>query len=258
MGGGAHREARRDPLGVGLDANAGVRYSASMGLESVDGQPRPITAVELQAVIHAERRQESFLIYRDAEGRLQTLGLSGEFTVGRNAEAALSIHWDDQVSGLHAELKHLGGELTLVDDGLSRNGSYVNGERVNGRRRLRDGDRLQFGRTVVLVRRPADGEHRATEGALHAVAAPVDLSVRQREVLTALCRPVTGSTPFAAPASNRQIAEELFLSVPAVKLHLRALFDKFGVEELPQNEKRLALVGRARASGVISDRSPSA
>ena len=258
MGGGAHREARRDPLGVGLDANAGVRYSASMGLESVDGQPRPITAVELQAVIHAERRQESFLIYRDAEGRLQTLGLSGEFTVGRNAEAALSIHWDDQVSGLHAELKHLGGELTLVDDGLSRNGSYVNGERVNGRRRLRDGDRLQFGRTVVLVRRPADGEHRATEGALHAVAAPVDLSVRQREVLTALCRPVTGSTPFAAPASNRQIAEELFLSGPAVKLHLRALFDKFGVEELPQNEKRLALVGRARASGVISDRPSSA
>ncbi|HEY1713525.1 MAG TPA: FHA domain-containing protein [Solirubrobacteraceae bacterium] len=233
-------------------------YSEAMGLDSVDGQPRPITPVELQAVIHAERREESFLVYRDAEGRLQTMTLAGEFTVGRNAEAALSIHWDDQVSGLHAELQQLGGELTLVDDGLSRNGSYVNGERVHGRRRLRDGDRLRFGRTVVLVRRPADGEHRATELAMPAVNAPVDLSVRQREVLTALCRPLMGSNPFAAPASNRQIAEELFLSVPAVKLHLRALFDKFGVEELPQNEKRLALVGRARASGVVTDHLPGA
>jgi hypothetical protein len=229
-----------------------------MGPDTVDGQPRPITPVELQAVIHAERRDESFLMYRDAEGRLQTLGLSGEFTVGRNLEATLSIHWDDQVSGLHAELKQLGGELTLVDDGLSRNGSYVNGERVHGRRRLRDGDRLQFGRTVVLVRRPTDGEHRPTAVAINAVSPPTDLSARQREVLTALCRPLMGSNPFAAPASNRQIAEELFLSVPAVKLHLCALFDKFGVEDLPQNEKRLALVGRARASGVIAEHGPAA
>jgi DNA-binding NarL/FixJ family response regulator len=110
----------------------------------------------------------------------------------------------------------------------------------------------------VLVRRPTDGEHRATAVAIHAVSAPTDLSVRQREVLTALCRPLMGSNPFAAPASNRQIAEELFLSVPAVKLHLRALFDKFGVEDLPQNEKRLALVGRARASGVIAEHGPAA
>ena len=177
-----------------------------MGPDTIDGPPRPITPVELQAVIHAERRDESFLIYRDAEGRLQTLALRGEFTVGRNPEASLSISWDDQVSGLHAELKQLGGELTMVDDGLSRNGSYGNGERVHGRRRLRDGDRLQFGRTMVLVRRPTGGEHRATAVAINAVAAPADLSVRQREVLTALCRPLMGSEPFAAPASNRQIA----------------------------------------------------
>jgi hypothetical protein len=225
-----------------------------MGPDSIDGQPRPLTPVELQAIIHAERRAESFLMYRDGEGRLQTVPLSGEFTVGRNAEAALSIHWDDQVSGLHAELKELGGELTLVDDGLSRNGSYVNGERVHGRRRLRDGDRLQFGRTVLIVRRPTDGEHRTTAVAINAVATAVELSARQREVLTALCRPLLGGDPFAAPASNRQIAEDLFLSIPAVKLHLRALFEKFGVGDLPQNEKRLALVGRARASGLIPDR----
>jgi pSer/pThr/pTyr-binding forkhead associated (FHA) protein len=226
---------------------------ASIGLNE---QPRPITATELQAVIAAERRDAPFLVYRDGAGRLQVAPLTDEFTVGRNREASLCISWDEQVSGLHAELEQLGGELTLIDDGLSRNGSYVNAQRVRGRRRLRDGDRLQFGRTIVLVRRPTGPEQRATEVAIHAIST-VDLSARQREVLMALCRPLRDDNSFAAPATNRQIADELFLSVPAVKLHLRALFEKFGVSDLPQNEKRLALVGRARASGVVSDHEPA-
>lgn len=207
-------------------------------------------------IIEAERKDASFLVYRDSEETLRVDSVSDEFTVGRNREAELCIHWDDQVSGLHAELEQLGGELTLVDDGLSRNGSYVNGERVRGRRRLRDGDLLQFGRTVVLVRRPTGREQRATELAIRAVSA-VELSARQREVLIALCRPLSDASSFAAPATNRQIADELFLSIPAVKLHLRALFDKFGVSDLPQNEKRLALVGLARVSGVVSDGEPA-
>lgn len=232
-------------------------YSRGVGPDAIDREPRPITATELQMIIEAERRDTSFLVYRDGEAQLRVVAPSDEFTVGRNREAALCIHWDEQVSGLHAQLEQLGGELTLVDDGLSRNGSYVNDERVRGRRRLRDGDKLQFGRTVVLVRRPTGREQRATELAIQSVAA-VDLSARQREVLEALCRPLTDGHSFAAPATNRQIADELFLSIPAVKLHLRALFDKFGVSDLPQNEKRLALVGRARVSGVISDREPAA
>ena len=50
----------------------------------------------------------------------------------------------------------------MVDDGLSRNGTYVNGERVNGRRRLRDGDRIVFGETPVTFRSPADAEADST------------------------------------------------------------------------------------------------
>jgi DNA-binding NarL/FixJ family response regulator len=55
------------------------------------------------------------------------------------------------------------------------------------------------------------------------------------------------------PATNRQIAGELYLSVAAVKLHLRVLFEKFGVTDLPQNKKRVALVRRAVDSGILSD-----
>ena len=50
------------------------------------------------------------------------------------------------------------------------------------------------------------------------------------------------------PASR---ARPPFLSVDAVKTHMRALFDKFGVGDVPQNQKRAKLVERAFQSGAI-------
>ena len=73
-------------------------------------------------------------------------------------------------------------------------------------------------------------------------------------MLIALCRPFKDAGKHATPATNKQIAEEVFLGVDAVKVHLRALFAKFGVEDLPQNSKRAALVERALQSGLISRR----
>ena len=60
--------------------------------------------------------------------------------------------------------------------------------------------------------------------------------------------------PYATPASNQQVAGELFLSVDAVKTHLRTLFQKFHIEDLPQNQKRAKLVERAFALGIVSRR----
>ncbi|MGH2919200.1 MAG: response regulator transcription factor, partial [Solirubrobacteraceae bacterium] len=54
------------------------------------------------------------------------------------------------------------------------------------------------------------------------------------------------------PASNQQIADELVVSVEAVKTHLRALFDKFAVGDLPRQAKRGQLVKRAFQTGAIS------
>lgn len=218
--------------------------------------PKAATASELKAQLEAERTGSPFLVHRDAGGeqRIVSLGRAdGPVWVGRRAEADLCLSWDSEVSGVHAQLEPGGGEWTLVDDGLSRNGSYVNGERVRGRRRLRDGDMLRFGGTVVLYRLPGPQirDETAASSELPTAAA---LSETQRRVLIALCRPFKDSTEFATPATNQQVAEEVFLSVEAVKGHLRALFTKFGVEGLPQNRKRLALVERALQSGLISDR----
>jgi pSer/pThr/pTyr-binding forkhead associated (FHA) protein len=219
---------------------------------------RPATPAESRAVFHAERDGLPFLVYRDLDGAQQLLRLPPEratLAIGRNSAADVCLSWDDEVSGLHAQLEQAAGEYALVDDGLSRNGSYVNGERVHGRRRLRDGDMLRFARTVVLFRNP-EAAARAVTRAAEKGLTRADLSAQQRKVLVALCRPFRDGIVFATPPTNQQIADEMFLSIGAVKLHLRELFEKFDVGDLPQNKKRLALVGRALQSGLVSKREP--
>ena len=157
--------------------------------------------------------------------------------------------WDTEVSRLHVELERLGDEWTVADDGLSRNGSFVNGQRISGRHRLRDGDVLRFGRTQIAYRVPEAMESNPTVAAGSRAELPA-LSATQRAVLVALCRPYK-DTELATPATNQQIADELYLGVDAVKAHLRTLFGYFGVEHLPQNQKRSYLAMRALQDGVV-------
>jgi hypothetical protein len=211
---------------------------------------------ELKQVLAAERAGEPFLALRDGEGQLLLceLGrLATRRTVGRRAETDLSISWDDEVSGLHAELECLGGEWTIVDDGLSTNGTYLNGERISGRQRLRDGDRVRVGRTILVFNAASPEPEGTTVNAGERPQLP-QLTDTQRRVLVALCRPYRDGGSFATPASNQQIANEVFLSVDAVKMHLRALFNRFELSELPQNQKRARLAECALQFGLISQR----
>jgi FHA domain/Bacterial regulatory proteins, luxR family len=209
---------------------------------------------ELQEQLVAVRGGVPFLLYRDGDGRQRIVRLEGRehLTVGRDEDADISLNWDSQVSRLHAELECMGSRWTVADDGLSRNGSFVNGERVTGRRRLVDGDALRFGRTQMAFFAPELGRSSTTVLGDDMPRADA-LSAAQRRVLVALCRPYKGSPSFATPATNQEIADELVLSVDAVKTHLRVVFQKFGVEHLPQNQKRARLVERALLSGIVSE-----
>ncbi len=211
---------------------------------------------ELQELLGIERVGKPFLAFRDEEGRLGLFatGRGGQTrTVGRRPEMDLPIAWDSEVSGLHAELQGLGGEWTIVDDGLSRNGTYVNGERIGGRQRLRDGDRIRIGQTILAYRAgaPTKVQETVTAGKAPALG---ELTDTQRRVLIALCRPYRDGPSFATPATNQQIAAEVFLSIDAVKMHLRRLFASFELSEMPQNEKRARLAECVLQFGVISER----
>jgi pSer/pThr/pTyr-binding forkhead associated (FHA) protein len=196
------------------------------------------------------------LRYTDAAQGRREVALSGDrhrLTVGRAEENDVALTWDGQVSRVHAVIEWVGGHWTVSDDGLSRNGTFLNGERLAGRRRLEAGDGIRVGGSLVTFH-----DFSPRRGALTIVATdlptPSSLSDSQRRVLLALCRPFKNGGTFAVPAPNQQIAGELFLSQDAVKAHLRALFGKFGVEDLPHNQKRLRLVERALQSGVVRER----
>ena len=132
----------------------------------------------------------------------------------------------------------------------SRNGSFVNGKRVHGRRALRPGDVLAIGQTTLTYVAPAAQEEERTAPAQRRQGAP-PISAAQRRVLVALCRPI-GDGGFAVPPSNRELAAALSLSVETVKFHLHALFEAFGIADVPQHQKRATLARIALEQGVVS------
>jgi FHA domain len=199
----------------------------------------------------AERTLGVFLVLHDTEGaqRIVALPPTGGASIGRDPANEVSVDWDERVSRLHARLEFAGGEWTIADDGLSRNGTYVNGERVAARRRLRHGDQLRVGHTTIAFNAPPAPDRGTTLGAGEFV--PPRLTEAQRRVLIALCRPCVGPGRVP-PATNPQIAAELTLSIDAVKTHLRAIAEKFELSDLPQNVKRTRLVERAIDLGVVT------
>jgi len=143
---------------------------------------------ELRERIEAERRGRPFLVYRGDGQAQRILDLDGHGTrisVGRGLTNELSLPSDTEVSRLHAELECIAGEWTVSDDGLSRNGTFVNSARISGRTRLRDGDVLRVGQTVIAYRRPEAEDSMPTQVAGNRMVL-ADLPPTQRQVLIAL------------------------------------------------------------------------
>jgi class 3 adenylate cyclase len=101
------------------------------------------------------------MLYRDGSGKQRVCTLEGDraLTIGRGREVDLCLEWDPSVSLVHAEAVRLGAHWLIGDDGVSRNGTFVNGERLKGRRRLRHGDVIRIGHTSLAFN-DASGERR--------------------------------------------------------------------------------------------------
>jgi pSer/pThr/pTyr-binding forkhead associated (FHA) protein len=210
------------------------------------------TPTELKAVIAAQRSGAAFVEYRDGDEALRILELRPErdrLSIGRLPGCELPLVWDSEVSRAHALLEHAGGAWTIEDRGSS-NGTLVNTSRITGPHVLRDGDVMRIGRTQLVFHAAADDDLRRTTPALDRVAPSPTES--QRKVLVELCRPALERGGGAA--SNREIAEALYVSVETVKTHMRALFDAFDVGDVPQYHKRTELVRRALETGLVTVR----
>jgi hypothetical protein len=98
----------------------------------------------------AERGGLRLRIVEPAGRQGETHAIDRELTVGRGAGCAIVVGEDTYVSQLHARLFQQNGEGYVEDLG-STNGTYVNGKAITGATRLRRGDQVQFGQTVVEI-----------------------------------------------------------------------------------------------------------
>ncbi len=157
-------------------------------------------------------------------------------TIGRGNGVDVRLA-DPSVSRLHAEIIRRGPYAYVADLGLSRNGTRVNG-RLVARRVLEDGDVLSFGAARCRVG-GIPREDLAAEVELRRSASP-ELTRREQDVLTSLCRPALSDEAFVAPATAREIAADLVVTEAAVKQHLLRLYQKFRIPEGPNRRVRLA------------------
>ena len=208
---------------------------------------------DLEARRAAERSGAPFLLLRDDQRVQQIVRLdpgSGSVTVGRRHEADVALAWDPEVSRLHAELEFKAGEWTLCDDGYSQNGTYVNGLRMHGRRRLTDGDLVRIGQTSIAFCDPG-------LGGLGVTLAPGELGVapkfseQQQRILHALCRPLMGDGEGINPAGDAAIATETGIAEEVVTTELEHLGRSFGLQDMPPPDRRAEIALLALRSGLV-------
>jgi pSer/pThr/pTyr-binding forkhead associated (FHA) protein len=178
--------------------------------------------------------------------------LSGQrLTIGKASTNAVSLDHDPTVSRLHAVLENHGSAWSIRDVG-SRNGTYVNGEKIEAERVLRSGDELRLGKSRLVFLEAREAGQPADEATMVPDTAqlPPRLTRREFDVLVVLCRPLVSDDPFPEPASVRRMAGELFITEAAVKQHLQNLYDKFSI--LTEGDRRVRLANEALRRGAVT------
>jgi DNA-binding CsgD family transcriptional regulator len=174
----------------------------------------------------------------------------GPVLVGRAPTCQLRIS-DPAVSRKHVLLTPV--HDTWIAEDLSHGvGTQLErgGQRLALRQRqaLSDGDRLHIGGTVLAFKDA--GQPSLDETRPGGLGERIDLREREQDVLNVLCRRVIDNA--GPPASNTEIAAELFLSVEGVRSNLKSLYRKFGIDSGTPDQRRAVLVQRAIDEVYIS------
>jgi len=168
-------------------------------------------------------------------------------TIGRGKYVDVRLSEPD-VSLLHAEIVRRGPYFYLVDLGLPRNGTRVNG-RLIARRLLADGDLLSFGAARCRIFGIATDDLPDVD--VPGSPAP-ELTRREFDVVASLCRPAMSDESFVTPATARQIAADLVVTEAAVKQHLLRLYVKFKIAQ--GENRRIRLANEVMSLGLVGGR----
>jgi predicted component of type VI protein secretion system len=104
------------------------------------------------------------------------------------------------LSRVHAAFERYGEAWSVRDLG-SRNGTFVNGDRVIGERALHAGHEILLGDLRIRIK-----FHSSSTGARPTAVCshPPSLTQRERDVLVALCRPLLDGDAFTEPPRSRR------------------------------------------------------
>jgi predicted component of type VI protein secretion system len=134
-----------------------------------------------------------FVEQKPREGR--EVEATPDAVIGR--EGTDVVLQDPEVSRRHAAIRVQGDGVAIEDLG-STNGTFVNDERIEGTRALRDGDTVRFGNTVWVLRAAAVSD--ATS--VGQVAAPQVTAARPVPVQPAAPPQPAAPQPAAAPRGD--------------------------------------------------------
>ncbi len=172
--------------------DASMRFSGLVGREAVQPSYTKMNDALTQdeGTAFAARGAHAFLVIHveglDRPSRVIELPDATDVTFGRSRGATVTVD-HEKVSRMHARVRREGDAIEVEDLG-SRNGTRVNGERIEGPRRLASGDEIVIGpiqavvgmtsglRRISPVAEASAGEQR--------LAAEVDRSVRYHRPLT--------------------------------------------------------------------------
>ncbi len=135
------------------------------------------------------------LRYVNKLGIPKDIELTGEpLSIGRSREADIPL-LDDKVSRVHCGIRLSDGEFYLKDL-KSRNGVFINGQRVEDTVKLKPGDRIQVGSTVFVLESASEKED-AAKG-----IASVQNSMDDGKGYTTILKEIVEDLPPAAPAES--------------------------------------------------------
>jgi predicted component of type VI protein secretion system len=142
------------------------------------------------------------LILEDDGGHRQVVPFDAEeISVGRGAEGNAVRLPDRDVSRRHARFVRMNGAV-FVEDLRSANGTRVNGERIEGRRRVREGDLIQIGAYDLAVEGATATTEVPVQPAKSAAPTLPDLPVVPPPAPAAAPPPIPAAAPPRIPAAS--------------------------------------------------------
>ncbi|HET9728814.1 MAG TPA: FHA domain-containing protein [Acidimicrobiia bacterium] len=114
--------------------------------------PTVAPAMRAAAAPRTKRREWQFVTVAPETEAGQAYAIDGEATIGRGGGCTIALPLDTFVSQVHARAYQRDGGL-WIEDLQSTNGTHVNGTRIDKATKLRKGDHVQIGDTVLEVER---------------------------------------------------------------------------------------------------------